>query len=213
MAVEHGAGVQAIASTNSPSSASLRKSRRGTSAAACEQREYGRPRGRGRLRGRRRMRRRIARRLKALHSDARECPGGWPPGSMPTSTRRSPPSCCPSEPAHARSSACAATARTTCRASPPAEIRLSEGYRQRMSIETLLRDLGPILVHGECDDGIGQGQSTDAAALPAPRRLPTLPASVLSDDGRDMRFCGNSTLCRPAIPAEARTCATAHPWR
>src|SRR4051795_10183063 len=52
--------------------------------------------------------------------------------------------------------------------SPATEAWLREGYRARMSTETVLRDLGPILAHGEPDDGIGQGESTDAAARPAP---------------------------------------------
>ena len=37
-----------------------------------------------------------------------------------------------------------------------------------MHTDTVLRDLGPILAHGEPDDGIGQGESTDAAAHPSP---------------------------------------------
>src|SRR3954452_23411487 len=44
---------------------------------------------------------------------------------------------------------------------------LREGYRARMRTDTVLRDLGPILAHGEPDDGIGQGETTDAAAHPA----------------------------------------------
>jgi hypothetical protein len=43
---------------------------------------------------------------------------------------------------------------------------LREGYRARMMTDTVLRDLGPILAHGEPDDGIGQGETTDAAAHP-----------------------------------------------
>src|SRR4051812_8483132 len=45
---------------------------------------------------------------------------------------------------------------------------LREGYRARMMTATVLRDVGPILAHGEPDDGIGQGESTDAAAHPSP---------------------------------------------
>ena len=33
-----------------------------------------------------------------------------------------------------------------------------------MSTDTVLRELGPILAHGEPDDGIGQGESTETAA-------------------------------------------------
>src|SRR3954470_5446733 len=48
--------------------------------------------------------------------------------------------------------------------SPATEAWLRNGYRTRMNSETVLRDLGPILAHGEPDDGIGQGETTDAAA-------------------------------------------------
>src|SRR4051795_10834869 len=48
--------------------------------------------------------------------------------------------------------------------SPATEAWLRHGYRTRMSTETVLRDLGAILAHGEPDDGIGQGETTDAAA-------------------------------------------------
>ena len=41
---------------------------------------------------------------------------------------------------------------------------LRNGYRARMSSPAALRDLGPILAHGEPDDGMGQGESTDQAA-------------------------------------------------
>ncbi|WP_053226674.1 hypothetical protein [Solirubrobacter soli] len=52
--------------------------------------------------------------------------------------------------------------------SPETEAWLRAGYRTRMLSETVVRDLGPILAHGEPDDGIGQGESTDAAAHPTP---------------------------------------------
>src|SRR4051812_36836243 len=48
--------------------------------------------------------------------------------------------------------------------SPAPEPGRPEGSRQRMSTEPARRALGPILPHGEPDDGIGQGESTDAAA-------------------------------------------------
>ena len=41
---------------------------------------------------------------------------------------------------------------------------LRDGYRARMSSLAALRDLGSILAHGEPDDGMGQGESTDRAA-------------------------------------------------
>src|SRR4051794_14948443 len=44
---------------------------------------------------------------------------------------------------------------------------LRDGYRARMHTNTVLRDLGAILAHGEPDDGIGQGESADAAAHPS----------------------------------------------
>jgi hypothetical protein len=48
--------------------------------------------------------------------------------------------------------------------SPATETWLREGYRTRMSTATVVRDLGAMLAHGEPDDGMGQGESTDAAA-------------------------------------------------
>jgi hypothetical protein len=48
--------------------------------------------------------------------------------------------------------------------SPATEAWLRAGYRARMSTETVLRDLGPILAHGEPDDEMGQGERTDEAA-------------------------------------------------
>src|SRR3954468_1332524 len=62
--------------------------------------------------------------------------------------------------------------------SPATEAWLREGYRARMGTETVLRDLGPILAHGEPDDGIGQGESTDAAARPAPETPTEAPPSA-----------------------------------
>jgi hypothetical protein len=41
---------------------------------------------------------------------------------------------------------------------------LRDGYRARMSTPAVLRDLGPILAHGEPEDHMGQGESTDQAA-------------------------------------------------
>src|SRR4051812_45357055 len=63
--------------------------------------------------------------------------------------------------------------------SPITEAWLRDGYRARMHTGTVLRDLGPMLAHGEPDDGIGQGESTDAAARPlsegTPEATPTTP--------------------------------------
>ena len=50
---------------------------------------------------------------------------------------------------------------------------LRNGYRARMTSPAALRDLGPILAHGEPDDGMGQGESTDQAA----QRRPSRPAT------------------------------------
>jgi hypothetical protein len=41
---------------------------------------------------------------------------------------------------------------------------LRHGYRARVSSPAAVRDLGPILAHGEPDDGMGQGERTDQAA-------------------------------------------------
>ena len=43
---------------------------------------------------------------------------------------------------------------------------LRDGYRTRMSTPAVLRDLGPMLAHGEPEDRMGQGESTDDAAQP-----------------------------------------------
>jgi hypothetical protein len=62
--------------------------------------------------------------------------------------------------------------------SPATEAWLRNGYRTRMSTETVLRDLGAILAHGEPDDGIGQGESTESAAhaiAESPTGEPTTP--------------------------------------
>src|SRR3954452_7892859 len=61
------------------------------------------------------------------------------------------------------------------------EAWLRNGYRTRMDSETVLRDLGPILAHGEPDDGIGQGESTETAAHPPaepPTGEPTAPQAA-----------------------------------
>jgi hypothetical protein len=68
---------------------------------------------------------------------------------------------------------------------PATEQWLRNGYRRRMETTVARRDLGPILAHGEPDDGMGQGESTDHAAQPAgepptveaPTATATAPAS------------------------------------
>ena len=58
-----------------------------------------------------------------------------------------------------------------------------------MSTETVLRDLGPMLAHGEPDDGVGQGESTDAAARPtseAPAAEPTNGAAAHTNGSGDL---------------------------
>ena len=51
--------------------------------------------------------------------------------------------------------------------SPETEQWLRRGYETRMSAGAVLRDLGEILVHGELERGIGQGEVADQAAQPA----------------------------------------------
>src|SRR3954454_20383417 len=60
---------------------------------------------------------------------------------------------------------------------------LRNGYRARMSTDTVLRELGSILAHGEPDDGIGQGESTETAAhTPSdPPAEPPAPATPTAD--------------------------------
>jgi hypothetical protein len=60
---------------------------------------------------------------------------------------------------------------------------LRDGYRARVTSPTVARDLGPILAHGEPDDGMGQGERTDEAAQPAadPATAPTTGAGQDAD--------------------------------
>src|SRR3954447_14590831 len=61
------------------------------------------------------------------------------------------------------------------------EAWLRNGYRTRMNSETVLRDLGPILAHGEPDDGIGQGERTETAAhagIEPPTESAAMPAAT-----------------------------------
>ena len=70
--------------------------------------------------------------------------------------------------------------------SPATEAWLRDGYRTRMSTETVLRDLGPMLAHGEPDDGMGQGETTDAAARPGvepPAAEPAAPTETAAAPG------------------------------
>jgi hypothetical protein len=49
---------------------------------------------------------------------------------------------------------------------PATERWLRDGYRSRMSTDAVLRDLGPILAHGEPEHTTGQGESADQADHP-----------------------------------------------
>jgi hypothetical protein len=68
--------------------------------------------------------------------------------------------------------------------SPATETWLRDGYRARMNTDTVLRDLGAILAHGEPDDGTGQGESTETAAHATPDTTlaATDPASTPAPD-------------------------------
>src|SRR3954451_3712653 len=59
---------------------------------------------------------------------------------------------------------------------PATERWLRDGYRARMSTDAVLRDLGPILPHGEPEHTVGQGESADQAA-PPPRTPADDPAA------------------------------------
>ena len=81
---------------------------------------------------------------------------------------------------------------------------LRDGYRARMNTDAVLRDLGAILAHGEPDDGIGQGESTDAAARsrrePRRRRPPPPPPSRRrrrTGSRQRQRRAGHDRLRRP----------------
>lgn len=56
---------------------------------------------------------------------------------------------------------------------------LRNGYRLRMETPSVQRDLGPILSHGEPDDSMGQGETTDEAAQPAGDQTATDRKSVV----------------------------------
>jgi hypothetical protein len=101
--------------------------------------------------------------------------------------------------------------------SPATEAWLRNGYRTRMNSETVLRDLGPILAHGEPDDGIGQGESTDAAAhgssdppaetpaapTPTPTAEPAAAANGQHDNGRGELVTIDFGGLGPAAPPPA----------
>src|SRR4051794_1027370 len=61
--------------------------------------------------------------------------------------------------------------------SPATEAWLRAGYRTRMTSDSVVRDLGPILAHGEPDDGMGQGESAEPAAQPCPDATDEPPAT------------------------------------
>jgi hypothetical protein len=61
--------------------------------------------------------------------------------------------------------------------SPATEEWLRCGYRTRMSTPAVLRDLGPILAHGEPESGMGQGDTAETHADP-PSAEPTAPVEV-----------------------------------
>ena len=50
--------------------------------------------------------------------------------------------------------------------SPETERWLRDGYRARISTDAVVRDLGPMLCHGEPEHTMGQGDATDAAGRP-----------------------------------------------
>ena len=82
--------------------------------------------------------------------------------------------------------------------SPATEPWLRDGYRARMSTDAVLRDLGPMLAHGEPDDGMGQGESTDARRARPERaaRRPSTPAA-----GRRQRRTASSSPSTSAASA------------
>jgi len=67
---------------------------------------------------------------------------------------------------------------------------LRNGYRARVSTPAVARDLGPILAHGEPDDGMGQGESTDQVAHATE---PTATGSSASDVAAAPAAPGNGT--------------------
>ena len=129
-----------------------------------------RPGRRGRLRGRRRDRRRLARRAEgALLRRAQARRRRRRDRRLPlhrAGRRRA----ADRPRARARSSAIRRQGKSDLLVlSAETEQWLRDGYRARMHTDAVLRDLGPILAHGEPDDGIGQGESTDAGRPAQPR--------------------------------------------
>jgi hypothetical protein len=61
--------------------------------------------------------------------------------------------------------------------SPETEAWLRRGYEARMQTEAVLRDLGPMLAHGEPETEMGQGETTERAAQPAEPPAPETPAA------------------------------------
>lgn len=75
---------------------------------------------------------------------------------------------------------------------------LRNGYRTRMASETVMQDLGPVLSHGEPDDEMGQGESTDAAAHSTVEETPTPAASNGHGDLVTVDFGGLGPTPPPA---------------
>ena len=60
---------------------------------------------------------------------------------------------------------------------------LRAGYAARMRTYAVVRDLGPMLAHGEPHAEMGQGESTDAAAHPGEPAAPDTPAPAGNGQG------------------------------
>jgi hypothetical protein len=82
---------------------------------------------------------------------------------------------------------------------------LRDGYRARMHTNAVRRDLGPILSHGEPDDGMGQGESGEHAASPAlePAAEPSSSAANEQHNGAGDLVAVDFTGLGPAAPDAA----------
>jgi hypothetical protein len=77
---------------------------------------------------------------------------------------------------------------------PETERWLRDGYRTRMSTAVVIRDLGAMLAHGEPEHGMGQGESTDEAALAPAEPTTADPAAPADATGANGNRNGNGEV-------------------
>jgi hypothetical protein len=61
---------------------------------------------------------------------------------------------------------------------------LRDGYAARIASDAVVRDLGPVLAHGEPETGMGQGEAADQATpTPATDPTPATPDAAAAGNG------------------------------